>query len=69
MRLQLRNVTDVSDLHKLIRAKRYKLILLGPIVWETLPADVKRVTGVRPLFCEPDPHALEQIRIAAGVLI
>ena len=68
-RIQIKAHREVPDLVALAKARRYRLILLFPLVWEQMPAGVRRrVTAVR-VVVEPDPQSLEEVRIAAGILV
>ena len=62
-------VSDIPDLPGFIQARRYRLVLFTPLLWDTLPGRIKRMVGVAPAFTEPDPQSLEQTRIDAGVLL
>lgn len=68
-RFQAKKVSEIPDLTGLIRARRYRLFLFSPLVWESLPARIKRMVTVAPAFSEPDSQSLEETRIAAGVLL
>ena len=68
-RFQAKKVSEIPDLTRLIRAQQYRLFLFTPLVWETLPGRIKRMVRVAPAFSEPEPQSLEEIRIAAGVLL
>ena len=68
-RFQTKNASRIPDLTKWLGANQHRPCLLSPLVWETLPARVKRWRHVAPAFTEPDLLSLEGIRIAAGVLL
>ena len=68
-RVHVKNVSEIPDLTSFVLAQRYGLALFSPLVWEKLPARAKRMVRVAPAFSEPDPQSLEEIRIAAGVLM
>lgn len=69
LRVQMRKVGEIPDLPRFVRMRRYGLFLFSPLVWETLPAGIKRMATVAPAFGEPDPQSLEETRVAAGVLL
>ena len=62
-------IGEVPDLDRLVGARSHGMVLFAPPVWDTLPARMQRNGAVAPAFCEPDPRALEETRIAAGVLL
>ena len=64
-----RTIGEIPDLATLIRTNRYRLILVGPLVWDKLPARVKRMPRIAQMAWEPDTHALEAVRATAGVLL
>lgn len=68
-RCQGKPITEIPDLAALIRTGRYRLILFGPLVWDELPARIKRISGVAQMSWEPDPRALESSRVLAGVFL
>lgn len=68
-RVEVKNVSDIPNLTALIQAKRHALFLFSPVVWETLPPQTRRIGTVAPAFSEPDRQALNELRLAAGVLL
>jgi DNA-binding transcriptional regulator YhcF (GntR family) len=62
---------EVPDLAAFVKARRqrYRLILLLPCVWDRTPVKVRRTTGAVRVGMEPDPQFLEEVRVAAGVLM
>ena len=68
-RLQVKAHREVPDLVTLAKARRYRLILLFPLVWEQMPAKIKRMATTVRVVMEPDPQSLEEVRIAAGILV
>jgi len=68
-RFHAKPVGSISDLAALAGSQRYSLLLLSPLVWEQAPPRLKRSARVDRGVDEPDPRSLEEIRIAAGVLL
>ena len=68
-RCHSRIIGEIPDLPALIQAGHYRLVLVGPLVWDRLPARIKRTPGVVQMAWEPDPYALEAIRVPAGILL
>jgi DNA-binding transcriptional regulator YhcF (GntR family)/vacuolar-type H+-ATPase subunit F/Vma7 len=62
---------EVPDLAAYVKARRqrYQLILLFPHVWERTPAKIRRITRAVRVVVEPDLQSLEEVRVAAGVLV
>ena len=69
VRFQAKKVSEIPDLTSFVLRQRYRLFLFSPLVWEMLPARIQRMARVAPAVCEPDPRSLEEIRVAAGVLL
>ncbi len=67
-RLHARALSGIRDLAALLESRRYALVLLSPSAWEQTPARITRMPSVARAATEPDPPALEDVRIAAGVL-
>jgi hypothetical protein len=68
-RFQVRTIDGIQDLPGLLKDKRHQLLLLSPLSWEGLPSRFRRLAKVSPAFYEPNPRALEEMRLAAGVLL
>lgn len=62
---------DVPDLLAFVKAQQqpYRLILLFPYVWERTPVKIRRITRAVRVSVEPDLESLEDVRVAAGVLV
>ena len=61
--------SEIEDLNGLLQDKRHQLLLFSPLSWEGLPSRFRRLARVSPAFYEPNPRALEKVRLAAGVLL
>ncbi len=60
--------SEIPDLARLIRGRQYGLFLLSPVVWEQVPAKIRRMPAVVRAVEEPDLVSLEETRVTAGVL-
>ena len=68
-RFRAKRLSEIPNLISLLHADVYRLFLFSPLVWEQLPERVKRMAVVARAVSDPDPRSLEEIRIAAGVLL
>jgi len=68
-RFHVRTISEIEDLNGLLQDKRHQLLLFSPLSWEGLPSRFRRLARVSPAFYEPNPRALEKVRLAAGVLL
>jgi len=68
-RLHAKVLSKTPDLAALVKSRHYNLVLLSPLVWDQTPKRITRMTSVRRMAMEPDPRSLENVRIAAGVLL
>jgi DNA-binding transcriptional regulator YhcF (GntR family) len=66
--LQAKALSEIPDMATLLKSRRYALVLFSPLAWEQTPARITRMPSVSRLATEPDPPALEHVRIAAHVL-
>ena len=67
-RLRAKALSEIPDLAALLKSRRYALVLFSPLAWEQTPTRIRRMPSVARVATEPDPPALEGVRIAAGVL-
>jgi len=67
-RLHAKALSEIPDLAALLKSRRYALVLFSPLAWEQAPARITRMPSVARVATAPDPPALEDVRIAAGVL-
>ncbi len=67
-RLHAKALSGIPDLAALLESRRFALVLLSPLAWEQTPARITRMPSVARVATAPDPPALEDVRIAAGVL-
>jgi hypothetical protein len=67
-RLHAKALSEIPDLAALLKSRRYALVLFSPLAWEQTPARITRMPFVVRAATQPDPPALEDLRIAAGVL-
>ncbi len=66
--LHARALSGIRNLAALLESRRYALVLLSPLAWEQTAARITRMRSVARVAIAPDPPALEDVRIAAGVL-
>ena len=66
--LHAKALSEIPDLGALLKSRRYALVLLSPLAWEQTPARITQMPFVVRVATAPDPPALEDVRIAAGVL-
>jgi DNA-binding transcriptional regulator YhcF (GntR family) len=67
-RLHAKALSEIPDLAALLKSRQYALVLFSPSAWEQTSARIRRMPSVARAATEPDPPALEDVRIAAGVL-
>lgn len=69
--LHVKTDSDVPDLLAFVKAQQqpYRLIVLFPHVWQRTPVKIRRMTRAVRVSVELDPESLEELRVAAGVLV
>ena len=68
-RFDVKTLSEIPALAALGKARRYGLILISPLAWEQTPVRIRRMGSVARVVTTPDPRPLEDVRIAAGVLL
>ena len=66
---EIRPFRNPTDFAAEAASGKYQLIVLNPPVWTQVPPRVRRLPRIVSVFSELDMQSLEQIRIAAGVVL
>lgn len=61
--------SEVKNLDKIGRSKKYKLILISNRIWDSLPDKLKNIRTISHPRLEVDRTSLEKARVKAGIIV
>jgi DNA-binding transcriptional regulator YhcF (GntR family) len=66
--MHLKGFSEVGDVNRLARSRKYNLVVISNRIWHRIPAEIKKLPLVARPTMQIDPSSLEQARARVGLV-